>query len=234
MSICSKARNRLKSVLPAQVLDQSQRLWSKMSPGPIKSIIKELSARQVNIKKLDALEVFGRDGNWVTIYYADKVRSLEVWEIDPQYENKLRQNFPRADIVITDSFKKIQTTTKQYSFIVVDNPMSNFGEYCEHFELFPHIFRIVATEAILFLNVIPFLDPEAKAQYPYVFNEDQLQRRRRFYFTEHPENIPISEMIEAYQRHAEQAGFKIRWFFSQRRGAIYSLLVKIVKDGVEA
>ena len=45
--------------------------------------------KRVDIAKLNALEVFGRAGDWHTIVYANRVKSLQVWEIDKKWKNIL-------------------------------------------------------------------------------------------------------------------------------------------------
>ena len=45
--------------------------------------------KQVDVSKLHALEVFGRGGDWHTTVYANKVKSLQVWEIDKKWKNKI-------------------------------------------------------------------------------------------------------------------------------------------------
>ena len=105
-------------------------------PNPMRDLLKELKRRKAKLKGLKALELFGKDGLMHTKDYASKVSSLEIWEINPQFEDRLKANLPMAEIKITDSYKEIKRTTNKYSFIVVDNPMSSHGDYFEHFELF--------------------------------------------------------------------------------------------------
>lgn len=45
---------------------------------------------------MDALEVFAREGDWVTYKYAPYVKSVEAWEINPSYLPKLQTNIPKA------------------------------------------------------------------------------------------------------------------------------------------
>jgi len=55
-----------------------------------------------------ALEIFAREGDWQTQAYADKVKSLEAWEINPAFESALRKNLPGAKILITDSIEELE------------------------------------------------------------------------------------------------------------------------------
>ena len=62
--------------------------------------------KRVDISKLDALEVFGRTGDWHTTVYANKIKSLQVWEIDKKWKHpiskrcikKLIFSLPNRDI----------------------------------------------------------------------------------------------------------------------------------------
>src|SRR5262249_30898797 len=96
----------------------------KLHLTPMQKVIDELKKRGLNPKGFNALEVFGSTGEGHLKDYASLVSTLEIWEMDLECENILRQNFPRAEVKIVDSFKEIKTTSKKYSFIVVDNGTS--------------------------------------------------------------------------------------------------------------
>ena len=192
---------------------------------PMKKVIKKIKKKE-SMEKLHALEVFGQDGSWHTKDYAPEVASLEIWEIDPRFEQSLRTNFPMAQIKITDSFQKIHHTSKKFSLIVVDNPMSNYGEYCEHFELFPDIFEIADASCILILNIIPSIDKNAKQKYSYLFNKKQLTKRKKFYKTIDPEHISFENMVKVYEDFGMSSGYTLDWFFYQKRSVVYYLVLK--------
>ena len=199
---------------------------------PMEIVLFKLDRKGVDIKNLNALEVFGYIGTWHTLDYARMVKSLDVWEIDPECERFLRSNLPMANIKITDSFEEIKRTDRKYSLIVVDNPMAIYGknsEYCEHFELFPNIFRIMQDECTLILNVIPKVEEKDREKYPYLFNKEHLKHREQFYSTNHPQNLTFQEMSNTYLKYASESGFKIEWFFTQKRSFIYYLVIKLKK-----
>jgi hypothetical protein len=186
--------------------------------------------RKVRLKDLDALEVFGRCGDIHTMDYASQVSTLEVWEIEQQYEDALRWNLPMANIKITDSYKEIKNTPKKYNLIVVDNPMLIHGNHSEHFDLFPDIFRVAMDSTVLILNVIPEIDDDASKKYPSLFNEVQLAHRKSFYrSTDHPEKVSFDEMIEAYKALIIANDFNLEWYFFQKTkgGIVYYLVLKI-------
>lgn len=213
----------------------------------MEKVMKKLGKRHIQLGCLDALEVFGRDGHWHTTAYAPLVGHLEVWEIEEKYREPLTVNLPMADVKITDSFQEIRRTSKKYHLIVVDNSMGIYrddpfsGEaattHCEHFDLFPDLFRVIEDWAILIVNVIPKTNRAAREKYPELFNPTQLERRGRFYATTHPENVTLREMEEAYRSLAGKNGFDVDWCFFEKRGrkgVAYYLVLKISRQSAVA
>jgi hypothetical protein len=206
-----------KQILPADV-----KLFLKrfLRPTPMQCVLAGLRTRGIRLCRLDALEVFAFEGAWHTRDYARRVRSLEAWEIEPACEDKLRANLPQAVIKIVDSYAEIRTTPKKFGLVVVDNPFSVYGpgdSYCEHFPLFPAVFRVLKNEAVLVLNVVPAVSASFRAKYPYVFNAPHLAARRAFYQTDTPERLDLDELAAAYARHAAASGFVLQWYFEQER-----------------
>jgi hypothetical protein len=79
-----------------------RKLKNKVLTSPTQLVLQELRRRNVPLKDLRALEEFGRDGEWHTADYAPHKASLEIWEIDREYEHALRSNFPNAKVKILD------------------------------------------------------------------------------------------------------------------------------------
>jgi hypothetical protein len=199
----------------------------KLNREPIKLVLRAIKRRGIDPEQLDALEIFGFTGEYHTRSYFKKVSSLEVWEIEPEYETLLKQNLPGALIKITDSFAEIKNCTKRFSMIVVDNPMSTFGQYCEHFDLFPDIFRIAAAPAVIILNIIPSVREKDLKKWPYLFNKAQLEKRSSFYRTDNPEKIPIKLMAEIYDDLCRSNGLNMDWYMVQKRSSVYYFVFKI-------
>lgn len=193
---------------------------------PTQQIFKDIEKKGVVLKGMKALEVFGGTGEVHTRDYASKVGSLEVWEIDLERENLLRKNLPQAKIKITDSFEEIKRTPNKYDIVVIDNYASFCGNYCEHFDLFPAVFRILEDSAIIILNVTPNVYESAKERY-----QDHLKRRKSFYKTERPENISFDEMIQIYDRLIQENGYHLRWnLFKRIHLFLYQMVLCISKD----
>ena len=199
--------------------------------SPMQKVLRRLRARGINLRSLRALELFGGSGAYHTVDYADKVGGLEVWEIDPQLESSLRANLPNATIRIVDCYTELGRTPDRFDFVIVDNPMSTYGGHCEHFDLFPDIFRVVSAQAVLILDVIPLVPPVALKRFPYLFNEEQRQRRSEFYKTTVPDNLSSETIVSAYRQRAELAGFEVEWSFTVRRHFVFYLALKVRRNG---
>jgi hypothetical protein len=187
---------------------------------PAQRVVRALRRRGVDISTMRALEVFGFTGERFTKYYAPLVASLEVWEKQAPYEAGLRRNLPEAEIKITDSFAEVARCERTYDLIVVDNPI---GEL-EHFDLFPHLFRLASQDAVLVLLVTPEADARTRAHYPGVMSRNQLARRRAFYRTDEPEHIPLQRMVQRYAQLAGECGFALRWAFSVQRSELFGAI----------
>lgn len=133
--------------------------WKK---GP-KELISKLAQKGVELEKFNALEMFGRNGTWHTSFFADKVKSIEIWEIDKKWEQNLNQNFPNSRIKILDSIKTISTNQffSKFDLLLIDNPMNVFGNqrkngnklYCEHFDLITKIGKLAKDKILVIFNV---------------------------------------------------------------------------------
>src|SRR6185436_9938360 len=123
-------------VLLLQHLGHCLRL--KLGLTPMQAILRELRRRRVDAESLHTLEVFAATGTMHTVDYADRVATVEAWEVNPACEAELRRNLPTATIKIVDTFEQAAVTETTYDFIVVDNPTSTWQtdgmQYCEHFE----------------------------------------------------------------------------------------------------
>lgn len=183
----------------------------------------------MSVGDLNALEVFGGAGDLHTSDYARLVKSLTVWEINASLEQTLRRNLPGASIKVTDALAELRSADQTFQLVVVDNPLYvSEASLCEHFDLFPAIFRVLADKAILVMNVMPEASPAFRAEF-HVFNAYHLKRRAQFYGSATPERIPIDEMAETYRALAQAARFEVDWHFSRKRGRknVYFLVLRL-------
>ena len=165
--------------------------------------------KRVDVSKLNALEVFGRAGDWHTTAYANRVKSLQVWEIDKKWKNILKKNLPNAKIKILDSIKTIVENLEpsKFDLIVIDNPMNTWGTkkepdfYCEHFDFIKHIGNIIDKEAILIFNI-------NKNPFDYDKFLEWKKRREKFYKRKRTSKLSLQFLILFYKKLFLMIGYK--------------------------
>src|SRR3989344_5084914 len=203
------------------------------------SVLKKLEKKGIELNKLDALEVFAKNGEWHTMDYAPFVRRVEAWEINELCRVPLKRNIPDVFVKITDSIKEIKRTKKKFNFIVLDNPAGIYGEkgeYCEHFNIFPNIFRTIEKEAVIIVNVFPRLDKSVFTKFPYlkdIVTEDHLRRKGLFYKTDNPNNVSFNKIVDVYKNIIESKGFELEWHFLKKRNVVYYLVLKVKKSKIK-
>jgi len=157
----------------------------------MQGVLREVERRGVDLSSSEVLEVFGGVGTNHLSDYASTVQSLEIWERQEEFCRELRRKFPFATVKSVDSYREAGETDHRFDLIVVDNPQSMHGEHCEHFSLFPQIFRCANPKVVLILNVFPSIDDFTRRRWPEMFNPEQLDRRADFYGVSTPENLSL-------------------------------------------
>lgn len=194
-------------------------------PRPMERVVLGLEKRGVDLSGLDVLEVFGGDGSLHVGDYASKVRSLEAWEINSSLVERFKANFPWASVLRIDSYQFARCLDQDFGMVVVDNSPTAIRGHHEHFDLFPHVFDLIGERGVLVLNVIPSVSRKDMEACPGLFCPEQLQARARFYATDHPENVSLPQLVEAYRRKSLEAGRSVAWNFVQRRTYVYYLVL---------
>ncbi|HEX8918993.1 MAG TPA: hypothetical protein VF898_10865 [Chloroflexota bacterium] len=195
----------------------------------VQQICRDLEKRGFALRSCNALDVYGGNGEYTLQYYAAKVAGLEIWEIDPRHETSLRARFPDATIRIVDSHQQITETESTFDLIWADNPPVSYGDYVEHFDIFPHVFRIARDSAVLVLNTVLAPPSDIRTYWPTMFDESQLARRRTFYRTDHPEQLSVEEAVAAYREIASEHGFAVEWSVCRSRGVTHYLGLKLAR-----
>jgi len=114
-----------------------------------------------NIGTMKCLELFARTGEWHTQTLFKDSKDITLLELDGKYEDKLRSNFPDANIHITDSVDWTtrilanNKTHQSYDLVSIDNPLGIYGKYCENFEVINHVNNLLADESVLLINIVP-------------------------------------------------------------------------------
>jgi len=166
----------------------------------INNVINILENQGIELNKLSTLEMFGRDGTAHVTAYAEKVRSLEVWEIDKKWEADLKNNLPNAKIKIIDSVNQINNglNLPKFDLIIIDNTIPMFGpenepnKYCEHFDFIKNIGKIMEDNAIIVFNI-------NKEPFNYDHQLAWKKRREGFYGAVNTSNLSIEFLLNFYK-----------------------------------
>ena len=166
----------------------------------INNVINILENQGIELNKLSTLEMFGRDGTAHVTAYAEKVRSLEVWEIDKKWEADLKNNLPNAKIKIIDSVNQINNglNLPKFDLIIIDNTIPMFGpenepnKYCEHFDFIKNVGKIMEDNAIIVFNI-------NKEPFNYDHQLAWKKRREEFYGAVNTSNLSIEFLLNFYK-----------------------------------
>ena len=197
-----------------------------MTDVAIRNIVKHLDSRGIELGTMVALDFFAREGSWQTMHYAEKVKKLYAWEINPDFENSLKNNLPSgSQISIGDSFEIAKTTKEKFDLIVLDNPQGCFGKsYCEHFDALPAALELMSNEGVIIFNI--------KTQpYNYENNVPWQKRRNEFYGIE-SSNLEKDFIFNFYNTYISRLGFEVKFSFWEPRpqeNNLYAYVAKVVR-----
>lgn len=202
----------------------------------INDIINYLQLQDINLKKLDCIEIFGGSGETDKIL-SEMVKSFEIWEINKNYLDILKKNFPNSNIQICNSIEKLKLNevSKKFDLILIDNPMSVFGEkngtykYCEHFDILEHITKIMKNECIVIflINKKPFYYKKFKEK-----NLEWRRRRKKFYGHLDIDNLSIDFLLAFYKEYFQKFGFNTQFSknISRHHPHLDYLILKLQKN----
>lgn len=187
-----------------------------MKSDAMKLALQKLETK-TNLSQMTALEFFAREGDWQTLDYVNKVKTVHAWEIDPQFEANLRKNLPNAHIRIGDSYSMAKDLEfkHKFDFIVLDNPQNVFAGYCEHFEALPLVKDLAKKNSpiVLFFNV---------NKKPFNYQDHPAwQSRRSEYYGRDASDLSLDFLKEFYVRKMQDYGFKVEHHFFEARDPAY-------------
>ena len=198
-------------------------IWNVLGIDPISKIFKFIDKKLGG--KYEILELFGGTGKLNTIYYQNKksVNKLVIYEILSSNCNELKKNCPNAVIKNVDTFSEIERCTEKFDIIISDNTPTLFGEYCEHFEIFPKIFRVAKDRFAVIFNIILDENDVSKSFYkiyPTLFSPEHLERREKFYGVSNSTNLNLQTAIQTYKKIGETKGYILEDFYLIKRGRL--------------
>lgn len=192
---------------------------------PIHKVIRLL--KQNNYLLMDSvLEVYAYTGEYHTLDYVKYVNQLDIWEIDPSLEIHLKNNLPRANVKITDSYTEIQTTDRIFDTIIIDNPRGIFGDHnkCEHFEIIKDCFHKLVDKSVLITHIIPDISV-SKYNTPPETILKHIERRKLFYTHESGISISFLHFETVYKRIAYENGYITKHIYFVKRNYLFTYVV---------
>lgn len=195
-----------------------------MTKGPgMRRVCAALEERGFRLSEADAVETFARQGDWHTVDYCSRVKSLEAWEIDAAHFEALGSNVPQAIVRHVDSVEHARRPENvgAFDFVVVDNPQCLFGEsgrYCEHFEIIDSAVTMLRRDGVVVFNV-------NNEPFDYDAHPAWRERRERFYGSTATSSMPLAWLEAFYAARFESAGKRVADSFCVERASYLHYMV---------
>lgn len=149
-----------------------------------------------NLDQCETLDIFAREGDWQSYELVSKIKSIEAWDIEPNFIKNLKINLPNAKVYCRNSIEFINNNDyTKFDLVVVDNGLNCYGEndkYCEHFDFIHNIGNVLKDKCFVIFNVV--LKPFNYENYP-----QWALRRNEFYNIKNTSKLSKS-FIEAFYR----------------------------------
>lgn len=167
-----------------------------------------------------ALDMFARDGSLTVSRYRDKVRILDLWELNAEHEAALRSFAPR-ELKIGCSYQNLAAIlpeNRQYDLLVIDTPQGSyrdgFGQSrVEHFDLMYQLHKIMSDSCVLifYVNKMPYNRDEVgdygNDSYSNYDFDQWLAARQNFYGVQPGEELSEEKALRQYKRVFQGHGF---------------------------
>lgn len=175
----------------------------------------------IDVSNFSCLDLFAQDGKRQSHFFCEKVKRIEMWEIDKEVASLAASNFPNAKVVNCDSIARIAGNEyrSDYNLILIDNPLSTYcdDKYCENFDVITQVYKCFDSETLCLLNIVtePFNMDDPK-------NKKWKDRRTEFYSKV---DVTIEEAVKRYTDEFSKSGISVeRVNFSEREefgGKVY-------------
>lgn len=137
------------------------------------------AARRAFGGPVDAVELFAGNGHLYTALLARHCRSVLGCDVEPRHQAAFERNVCGGTFVCRDSVQWLEALdigVNTWHIVSVDNPLGIFGPrpYCEHFDVVPHLHKIVRPKSVVALNIV-------RKPYSYDIHPEWQQRRADFY-----------------------------------------------------
>ena len=137
-----------------------------------------------NLDQCETLDIFAREGDWQSYELVSKIKSIEAWDIEPNFIKNLKINLPNAKVYCRNSIEFINNNDyTKFDLVVVDNGLNCYGEndkYCEHFDFIHNIGNVLKDKCFVIFNVV--LKPFNYENYPqWALRRNELYNIKKFY-----------------------------------------------------
>jgi hypothetical protein len=187
-------------------------------------------------EKLIALDAFCQTGLQWTRIFSEEAEYLEMWDINEKAIKYAKKEFPKANINCGDSIDAIingKLNRNDFNFVLIDSPVPFIypdGSF-EHFKFFDSIFKNIASEAVIMMDVVPYIQAMLNIHpYPNEFTEKWISARAEFYGVENADSILPQIMKEIYKKKVESLGFKVNLVTYVARNEYFGILTLVVSE----
>jgi len=173
----------------------------------IKEVINYLTDININLKNMNAVDIFAGDGTFCSHLLAAKVKTMDCFEIDGKIFEKLIHNLSKFESVKNfyncDSIKFFNKNQKKYDFIFLDNPQGKYGKYFEYFDALLNVKNMLTNKSILVHNL------NVK---PYQYDNSSLWAKKRdlFYGKNDCSNLTLDFMKQFHISFFKKIGVKVK------------------------
>ncbi len=185
-------------------------------------------------KKLIALDAFCQTGLQWTRVFSDEAKYLEMWDINAEAIKFAKKEFPKANVNCGDSIDAIMNNKlhrKDFNFVLIDSPvpfMYPDGSF-EHFKFFDSIFKNIANEAVIMMDVVPNIETMlAKHPHPKEFSDKWAAARNQFYNVSNGAIVLPLQMTEIYKNKVEALGYTCKLVTYNARNEHFGILTIVV------
>lgn len=167
--------------------------------------------KDVDMSNMRFLDPFAKEGKKQTCFFENKVKSMEVWEIDENFVRTLSERFPNATVRCVDSIKRVQLEgLDKFDIVIIDSPLSTYcnDEYAENFDIVSSIGNLLAEDSILIINI-------CTKPFDIHFDRNKTWKlRRSSFFGESCEKensqVSLSDAIDRYVKVLEKQGLSVK------------------------
>ncbi|MBL4654549.1 MAG: hypothetical protein JKY33_01835, partial [Bacteroidia bacterium] len=168
-------------------------------------------------EKCIGLDLFAKYGLYQSSDFEKICDYFEMWEINPEFAKYAKKFFPKAEVNVGDSVDAVlngKLLRKDYNLVLLDNPYGLYGnnnEYCEHFELFPHLLNYLDNNSVIAINVIfdIAIFEKKRKRFNESFDPQWEKRRNEFYNTNVPNKVSASFFVNFYQNKFPEWGWNV-------------------------